>query len=157
MKKYLFIGLLAFAAAFMTSCRYCNCDHPGGDVECKYHAKTINLVVAQNEWKFDDTNKQYYVRFPVQELTADVLKYGNISVHHVYNPGTNDEFQTGLPETLYFWEDVTNNGTTETVYYQQLIDYMAGIGYVEISLTNNDFFYTGFTPAGMTFHLQLIY
>ena len=173
MKKYLFIGLLACTAFFMSSCRECNCTNHGdvecnctnqGDVTCKYHAKTIDLIVGQNEWKWDDQAQQFYVHFPTPEITADILAYGNFSLHRIYNVGTTDEYQTSLPETTYLWENVDDGkGGTTTVYYHQLIDYRVGIGYVEIQLTNSDFTYAAdaqgylVNPDAMRFHLQLIY
>ncbi|MBO7457775.1 MAG: hypothetical protein J6T80_00795 [Paludibacteraceae bacterium] len=154
MRKYLFIGLLAVMGTLMTGCKYEVYDCEKHE---HLHKQTIDLIVPAADWKFDNTAQQYYVRFNVPELTSEVLAFGNVNVHRIYNVGTDNEFQTALPETLFLWQDVTENGTTTQVYYQQLIDYMAGIGYVELTLTMSDFYYTGFAPGDMRFHLQLIY
>ena len=49
------------------------------------------------------------------------------------------------------------------VYYTQYIDYRLGIGYVDVQLTNSDYFYAAdnqgklVNPETMFFRLQLIY
>ena len=44
-----------------------------------------------------------------------------------------------------------------TFYYQQHIDYIYGVGFVEVDLTISDYIYGDFTPESMLFRLQLTY
>ena len=149
MKKNVWIALCMLAGLFLTAC---NSNEP------QFHKAVVYMEVAKNEWKFDKDLKQFYVRFNVPELTAGVFNYGNYSLHREYNTGTADVYQVALPQSLYLWEEVTNaDSTTTIVYYQQLVDYRIGPGYVEIQVTNSDYFYGDYTPDAMLFHLQLTY
>jgi len=156
MKKYALILLMALVGLSMTGCI-------SVDTDCKYHAKPIYLEVQSKDWKFDTQNEQFYIRFDVPEITTKVFNDGNYSLHREYNTGTNDVYQVGLPQTLFLWENVTSGNTTQTIYYQQLVDYRVGVGYVEFQVTNSDFYYPSDThnnlikPESMVFHLQLIY
>jgi hypothetical protein len=136
----------------MTSCVYTTTTTP--DVpECRYHEKTIDLVVNQSEWKFDSQLKQYYVRFDLPEITAEVYDFGNFSVHREYNAGTPDAYQVALPQSVYMSEQVSNG----IIYYTQHIDYRIGVGYAEIQVTNSDYAYDPYNPESMLFRLQLIW
>lgn len=133
------------------------------DSDCKYHADPIYLKVSSQDWKFDTQNEQFYVHFDVPEITSKVFDKGSYSLHREYNSGTSDVYQVALPQTLFLWESVTSGSSTQTIYYQQLVDYRIGIGYVEIQVTNSDFYYPSdannnlIKPEAMVFHLQLIY
>ena len=126
--------------------------------ECKFNKKTVDLVVTQDKWTFDEGVNQYYCHFNVPELTKDVCDYGEISVSHEYNSGTKNAYQVALPETSYkqvYIEDT--DSTTVPYYYQQHIDYAFGEGFVEVFCIISDFYYDDFTPEGMLFRLQLTY
>jgi len=150
MKRYIFICMMALAAIGFTSC---NTNEP-----CHFNKQTIDLVVNQDNWVFDDNTGQYYCHFDVAELTADVYNYGEISISREYNSGTKDAYQVALPMSSYMSEEVTNaDGTTKTVYYTQHIDYRVGIGYVEVQLTNSDYVYSTEKPEAMLFRMQMTY
>lgn len=156
MKKQLIIGLLMVVGLAMTGCR----EAP----ECKYHATSIYLEVQSNEWKYDTDLRQYYAHFDLPAITANIYNYGNYSLHREYNTNTKDVYQVALPQSILNEEIVTNDdGTTASVFYTQLVDYRVGIGYVEIQVTNSDYFYPSdnqgylINPETMIFHLQLIY
>ena len=147
MKRYLFIGVVAMMLLGMTSCKN----------EPQFHKSALYLTVAQNEWKYDDTNAQFYAHFNLPEITANVYNYGNYSLHRVYNFETANEYQVALPETVYLMEIYTDETTSETYeyYYQQQVNYRIGPGYVEIQVTNSDYMYAPGNPERMDFHLQL--
>ena len=154
MKKYVFFLLLTTILFSLTGCQN----------ECYYHSKSIYLDVAQSEWKFDKDQQQFYAHFNLNQITSDIFNYGNYTLHREYNTNTKDVYQVGLPQSLYLWENVTEaDGSEVTVYYQQLVDYRVGVGYVEIQVTNSDYFYpedasgNKINPEAMVFHLQLIY
>ena len=153
MKKYVLISLLA--AMCFTACE---------DRGPRIQRESVYMTVDQNEWKWDKDNLQFYAHFNVPEITANVYNYGNYCLYREYNTGAKDVYQVGLPQSIYLSEEVKyDDGTTGFTYYQQLVDYRVGVGYVEIQVTNNDFFYAedeqGYliNPEKMVFHLQLMY
>ena len=151
MKKYLFICLLAVMAVGFTSCESENAPK---------NKRTIDLIVKQSAWDFDQSANMFYCHFDVPELTARVYNYGEVSINREYNSGTSNAYQVALPETTYKSEQLTDsvgNPVDEYFYYQQHIDYTYGIGFVEIFCTISDFYYEGFTPDAMVFRMQLTY
>jgi len=149
MKKYLFICLLAVLAVGFTSCESENTPK---------HKRTIDLVVKQSAWDFDQSANMFYCHFDVPELTARAYNYGEVSINREYNSGTSNAYQVALPETTYRSVDLDDgNGGTTPYYYQQHLDYAFGVGFVEIFCTISDFYYEGFTPDAMVFRMQLTY
>lgn len=152
MKKSLFTILLV---AVLFGLNSCNNNEP-----CRFNKKTIDLPVAWNEWKFDDVNLQFYTHFNIDAITADVYNYGNYSLHREYNSGKKNAYQVALPQSVFM---VDSLGNGEVAYYTQHIDYRVGIGYVEIQVTNSDYFYPTdgqgnlYAPDDMNFRLELIY
>lgn len=119
----------------------------------------LDLNILQADWKFDETTKQYYYRFDVPEITSDVYNYGHFSICREYNAGTADAYQVALPTSDYLSEIVP---VQSVVYYTQHIDYRVGIGYLDVQLTNSDYFYRTtdgqpIPPETMTFRLLLTY
>lgn len=108
----------------------------------------------QADWQFDDNSQQYFYSFEVPEITPYVYNYGNWTICREYNYGTADAYQVALPQSLYMTETLTDGSIA---YYTQHIDYRVGMGYVDIQLTNSDYFYGQENPESMVFRLQLIY
>lgn len=154
MKKYILLAVIG--ALFLVSCQ-------DNSPECKYHTTTLNLDVKQPDWKFDENAKQFYYHFDVPEITSYVYNYGNWSICREYfgNDAKSqaDDYQVALPQSLYMVEEVvdTVTNTFTPVYYTQHLDYRLGIGYVDIQVTNSDYFYGQDNPEDMSFRLQLIY
>jgi len=146
MKKYIFISLLAVLSFCFTGCRE--------EAERKFHAKTLDLTIMQKDWQFDDAAMRYYYHFSVPELTEYVYNYGNFAICREYNVGTKDAYQVALPESIYQTDTLTDGSVA---YYTQHIDYAAGIHWVEITLTNSDYFYPSQKPETMFFRLQIMY
>lgn len=145
MKKVLLILSFIAVAIGFTGCE---------DEPCRYHTQTLDLRVMQADWQFDDNTQQYYYHFDVPEITPFVYNYGNWSISREYNSGTKDAYQVALPQSVYMTEELADGSIA---YYTQHIDYRVGIGYVEIQLTNSDYFYEQENPENMLFRLQLIY
>ena len=145
MKKVLLILSFIAVAIGFTGCE---------DEPCRYHTQTLDLRVMQADWQFDDNTQQYYYHFDVPEVTPFVYNYGNWSISREYNSGTADAYQVALPQSVYMTEALADGSIA---YYTQHIDYRVGIGYVEIQLTNSDYFYEQENPESMLFRLQLIY
>jgi hypothetical protein len=145
MKKVLLILSFIAVAVGFTGCE---------DEPCRYHTQTLDLRVMQADWQFDYNTQQYYYHFDVPEVTPFVYNYGNWSISREYNSGTKDAYQVALPQSVYMTEELADGSIA---YYTQHIDYRVGIGYVEIQLTNSDYFYEQENPENMLFRLQLIY
>ncbi|MBQ3998294.1 MAG: hypothetical protein II644_03025 [Paludibacteraceae bacterium] len=151
MKKSIIICLLACISLGFTGCIM---NSSSSDVDCKFHKKTIDLVCNQNEWLYNSNSNSYYCHFTVDQLTRDVYNYGEVSVSREYNSGSSNAYQVALPETTYM---VENDGTN-TFYYAQHVDYLYGVGYIEVYYTVSDYFYpANFTPGAMVFRAQLTY
>ena len=143
MKKYLFIATLMLAMLGLTSC----------ENSSSLSSETWDLIVKQADWKWDANNEQYYYHFDVPEITANVLKFGTVTVSHVYNYDTQDVYLAALPESIYC--TYTEGG--ETKYYTQHIEALIGLKWVEIVLTNSDYIYDSQKPSTMRFRMQVLY
>lgn len=151
MKKVSFLFVFAALLLLFTGCE-------SKQEPCQFNKKTIDLVVNQKDWSFDNDTHQFYCHFDIEELTANVYNYGEVSVSREYNSGTKDAYQVALPMSLYMVEEVDDGqGGTSYIYYTQHIDYRVGIGYVEVQLTNSDYAYADEKPESMIFRLQLTY
>lgn len=151
MKKVSFLFVFAALLLLFTGCE-------SKQEPCQFNKKTIDLVVNQKDWAFDNDTHQFYCHFDIEELTANVYNYGEVSVSREYNSGTKDAYQVALPMSLYMVEEVDDGqGGTSYIYYTQHIDYRVGIGYVEVQLTNSDYAYADEKPESMIFRLQLTY
>ena len=148
MRKKIIISLLTVMAMGFTACQKQNVP------ECKYHSQTLDLTVKQPDWQWDSGSLQYYFHFDVPEITSYVYNYGNWSICREFNAGIGDAYQVALPMSTYMVYAI--NDSTDG-YYTQHIDYRLGIGYVEVQLTNSDYFYDEEKPENMLFRLQLIY
>jgi len=148
MKKYLIIGILALMGVVMTSCD-----------KQEYHSRAFNLTVMQADWKWDAQTEQFYYSFNLPYLTQDVYDFGTITISREFNPNTKDAYQVALPMSTYLYENLidTVTGEVSTVYYTQHIDYRYGVGYVDIQLTNSDYYYEAQNPESMLFRLQMVY
>ena len=146
MKKNVFIIAVLCALLGLASC-------DNRQPDCKYHALTRDLTVMQVDWQWDASNKQFFYHFDLPEVTPYIYNYGNWAICREYNYGKANAYQVALPQTVYYTEQVDST----TIYYSQLIDYAIGVGYVEIVLTNSDYFYDANNPETTHFRLQLIY
>jgi hypothetical protein len=146
MKKYVFICLLAVVALCLTGCE------SNGP---QFHKKTIDLKMTQNDWQFDNQSGRFFCQFNMPEITESVYNYGSWTISREYNYGTPNAYQVILPESSYYKEDVGNGNYA---YYTQHIDYVVGVGFVEIDYIISDFYYPAqFVPEAMNFRMQLVY
>ncbi len=120
----------------------------------------LDLTIAHEDWKWDEQTRQFYYRFDLSEITADVYDYGFWTIHREYNKGTTDAYQAALPLSAYMTDTLMEN---ELIHYQAYMDYRVGVGYIEVQITNSDHLYLTDTlgkyilPDDMNFRLQLIY
>ena len=160
MKKYLSICLMAIIAC-MAGCTYPTYKTYEVVEDCQFNKKTIELIVTEDKWDFDESTGQFFCHFNVPELTEKVYTSGEVSINREYNSGTKNAYQVALPETSYKVEneyDETTGEVVNTFYYQQHVDYAFGVNFVEVFYTISDYFYpSNWTPEGMRFRLQLTY
>lgn len=153
MKKNVFVVFLFLLGACLTGCDQ-------NVPECKYHAITLNLSVNTADWQFDENAQQFYFTCDVPEITPYVYNYGNWTVSREFGFNAKNAYQVALPMSIFCTAKDENNNE---VYYTQHIDYRVGIGFVDIQLTNSDYYYDYDTnnnivnPESMSFRLQLIY
>ena len=151
MRKYVFIGLLTMVMAVMVGCN---------DNSPKFHTETLDLTVLHEDWRFDTVAHQFYYGFDLPEITRNVYDYGNWTICREFYKKTWDAYQVALPMSMFMTDTISPN---EIVYYTQYVDYRVGVGYVEIQLTNSDYWYNTdgsgklINPENMFFRLQLMY
>ena len=149
MRKYVLIfGLLAVMFSF-SGCYVHESSEP-----CKFHKKTIDLMVQPENWVYDDVSNQYFASFNVPDITQAVYDYGEVSVSREFETGTKKAYQVALPMTSYIEETLTDGSIA---YYIEHIDYRVGVGFIDIQLTTNDHFYAEGQLVGMYFRVQLTY
>ena len=159
MKKLFFIAMMAAVSMVFAGCEKnepCTCTHEP-QVPCSFHKMTVDIPVAAGDWTFE--NNMFNVYVPIEALTEEVYHFGDVSIYREYHHGTQSAYQVTLPETSYtvLYKD-NGDGTQSVDYqYQQHIDYIFGVGYVQIYITISDFIYDDFVPADMYFHVQLTY
>ena len=154
MKKGLTIVVLALMALGLTGCKY---EEPAKNA---LKTTTLDLTVLHEDWEYDKESMQFYYHFDREELTEKVYDYGNWTICREMNKGYKDAYQVALPMSVFYTDTFPDNSVA---YYTQHIDYRMGVGWVEIQVTNSDYWYPT-TPSGklinpedMFFRLQLIY
>ena len=130
---------------------------------CTCKQVTYELRVDQDEWEFDDNTHQFFAHFTIKELTGDVLKYGVVSATRVIKEN-NNTYQVALPMSSYLGEEIEyTDGTKDTIFYTQHIDYRYGEKYVDVQLINSDWSYyidnneNYINPDAMTFIMRITY
>lgn len=115
----------------------CHCQGGGGGGECYYHSKVYDLNATATSWELNerqDGTQFISATFNIAELTATVYNYGAVSCYAEFNGGTKDAYQLALPATNY------NNyeSAGQTFYYSEKIDFIYGIGWVEVDIEYSD-------------------
>ena len=154
MKNKLILVLCAIAA-----CCFVACDS-GTSPECKYHSDTFDIPKKGDKlkWDFDKTNREFVCRVNMPDITSYIYNFGNWSLCREFNKGKSDAYQIALPMSQFKCDTVE---AESTIYYTQYLDYRVGTEYVDIQLTNSDFFYAKdasgnpIPPETMDFRLQV--
>ena len=146
--------MLALMALGVTGCKN------EETVTQKLQTNTLDLTVLHEDWSYDEATMQFYYHFELEALTEKVYDYGNWTICREMNKGTQDAYQVALPMSMFCTDTLSDSSVA---YYTQHIDYRLGIGWVEIQLTNSDYYYPTtpdgkfINPEDMYFRLQLIY
>ena len=140
--KKLFILLVIGIAATLVGCKpqyyydyTTNNYYEGG--ECYYHTKVIDLDATADSWVLntrDDGTQFISASFDIPALTSTVYNYGAVCCYAEFNGGTKNAYQLALPATNY------NNFVSEgqTIHYSEKIDFIYGIGWVEVDIEYSD-------------------
>lgn len=143
MRKTILFLFCAIMALTMTSCTQRD------DVNRK---ETIDLAVNRNEWQWDEAGGFYFAHFTIPRLTSQVYNYGTVTCSREYLKGYKDAYQYPLPQTQHMQLIDGPN----TFLWTQTVDFTYGIGFVDIVVTNSDYYYEQ-VPEAMDFRLQFIW
>ena len=117
-----------------------------------------DLTVLQDDWRFDRQEKQFYCHIQVDDVTEDIYNNGHFTVCREFKKGTQDAYQVPLPMSMFMSETIPVN---TPYYYTQALDYVVGVGFTDIQLTNSDYYYDSegmpFPPDTMQFRMVLTY
>lgn len=138
----LFLGLVL--AIGLSSCKY---EYNEAEKGTKFNSITKTITVRSVDWM--EADGYFFFSCDVPELTNEVCKYGTVTCYQDL-----DAYQIALPKTQHkSVVDAENN----IIYYTQTLDFIYGVGFIEIDLTNSDFFYEKSDLENMTFRLQLVW
>ncbi|MBQ7632300.1 MAG: hypothetical protein IJS82_06050 [Paludibacteraceae bacterium] len=132
----------------------CERNEPGQ----KMIVSTLDLTVCQPDWKFDNITRQYYYRFDVPEIDNYAYNYGLINLYREFDFTSSNPYQQILPYSWFLTDFVEDPITGDTIvdYYTQHVDYLYGIGFLDVQLTNSDYIYPKQNPDTMRFRLQIL-
>lgn len=143
MKKICFI-LGCFILPFLASCQqeYIQQDN----------LYSVEYDLRPGDWTAMDTF--FSATLDVKEITKSVLRNGTVQCFLVYEDGS----QACLPMTRYLSYEYENEGTgtTETAYYQKMIDFEYSVGTVNVYYSMSDFYYEQY-PEKMTIRVVIHY
>ena len=143
MKKICFI-LGCFILPFLASCQqeYIQQDN----------LYSVEYDLRPGDWTAMDTF--FSATLDVREITKSVLHNGTVQCFIVYEDGS----QACLPMTRYLSYEYVNEetGTTETAYYQKMIDFEYSVGTVNVYYSMSDFYYEQY-PEKMTIRVVIHY
>lgn len=118
----------------------------------------IDLTVDQADWRFDEGLRQYYCRIEVPQITSDIYNFGHFSICREFEYGTSKAYQVPLPISLFLSEIIP---AYTPIYYSQALDYVVGVGFLDIQLTNSNYFYdeggSPIPPETMKFRAVVTY
>ncbi len=127
---------------------------------------TTDLIVRSIDWRWNNQGGYYYCTFALPQLTTAIYNFGTVNCYHEYYSGTADAYQIALPEikhnaVLAYYDAQQHRDVYE--YYDQTIDYIFGVNFLEIDLMNSDFSYFVDSrgnlvyPEDMVFRLNFVY
>lgn len=154
MHKHLLIGILALVALILTGCT-----DKTKEVK-EFHSDTFDITVLSADWEFDNKTMQFYYHCYLDEISSEVYNYGNWTLSREFDGGSKNAYQVALPMSTFMTDTLPNKSV---YYYTEYLDYRVGVGYVEIQVTNSDYFYPKdakgklIKPDNMYFRMQVMY
>ena len=155
MKKILFGSLMLLFMLGLVSC----------EKEQIKSTKSYQYTVFRENWYYSDytdpegrpyASNFFYAQINIPELTQDIANNGSVQVYRIIN-----DVQHMLPLVQHREELTgTDPDTGELLYnyYTETINFCYGAGWIEIDLTQSDFFYEDdvtYTPDAMLFRVVL--
>lgn len=137
-----------FAILLFTSCE--GRQGPQGPKGDGMNWKIVDISVK--EWRLVESVEGNYYRstWDVPELTEFVFTDGNVNGYIYLYDEKGAKYQHDLPYSLPI--RVVENG--QTFDYTRVIDFVYGVGWVELQLTNSDFVYPT-APEAMDFRIVM--
>lgn len=122
--------------------------------------KIVDISVPVSKWtytNFDDGgfNNYYYSRWAVPELTSFVFTDGNVQ-GYIYLKEGDELIQHDLPYVLH--KEVVNDQGQQTNVYTTTVDFVYGVGWVQLEVRDSDFEYevdTSIKPGAMDFRIVM--
>lgn len=100
-------------------------------------------------------NNYYFAKFNVPALTSFVFTDGNVN-GYIYMTENGQQIQHSLPYVLHKYVVDGEN----TYYYTETVDFVYGVGWVQIEVRDSDFAYednTSIVPDVMKFRIVMTY
>lgn len=154
MKKSLFFLL---AALVICSCRGpMGPEGPQGPKGDGMNWKIVDLDITQWDYSNYTDNNYYFAKYEVPALTNFVFTDGNVN-GYILLKENGETIQHSLPYVLHKYE-IDGNG--DPIYYTETIDFVYGVGWVQIEVRDSDFAYEGdasIVPNAMSFRVVMTY
>lgn len=118
--------------------------------------KIADLSVTQWDYTNYSDNNYFFAKFEVPALTSFVFTDGNVN-GYIYMTENGQKIQHSLPYTLHK-EEINDQG--QAYFYTSTIDFVYGVGWVQIEVRDSDFEYevnTKINPDPMDFRIVMTY
>ena len=128
---------------------------PAGADGAGVNWKIADLNVTQWDYSNYSDNNYFYAKFSVPALTSYVFNDGNVN-GYILLQENGETIQHSLPYVLPIYE----KGTDQTFFFTRTVDFVYGVGWVQIELRESDFDYevnTSYVPDPMNFRIVMTY
>ncbi len=118
--------------------------------------KIADLSVTQWDYTNYGNNNYFFAKFEVPALTSFVFTDGNVN-GYIYMTENGQKIQHSLPYVLHK-EEINDQG--QAYLYTSTIDFVYGVGWVQIEVRDSDFEYevnTQINPDPMDFRIVMTY
>lgn len=139
----------------------CACKGPKGDPGEGMNWKIVDLEVSQWDYSADafgyKDNNFYFAKFDVPALTSYVFTDGNVNGYIHMVEGDGQKSQHSLPYVLHI---ATKDNEGNPYYYTETVDFVYGVGWVQIEVRDSDFAYEDnekIVPGTMKFRIVMTY
>lgn len=117
--------------------------------------KIADIDITSWDYSNFSDNNYYFAKYDVPALTSYVFTDGNVH-GYIYMTENGEKIQHALPYVLHKY--VVDGD--ETFYYTETVDFVYGVGWVQIEVRDSDFAYEGdetIVPDAMSFRIVMTY